>query len=78
MSRTRDALKAIAKKRLEIDLTDEMIDSGTSFKDLGIDSLDAIELIVSVEDLSDLELSDARLDDIENIKQLADYLAEFD
>ncbi|MDA9373808.1 acyl carrier protein [bacterium] len=78
MSRTRDALKNIAKKRLEIDLTDEMIDSGTSFKDLGIDSLDAIELIVSVEDLSDLELSDARLDDIENIKQLADYLAEFD
>lgn len=78
MSRTRDAIKKIAIERLDIKLTDEIIDSGQAFKDIGVDSLDAIELVVSVEDELDIELSDERLDDIENIKQLADYLAEFD
>jgi acyl carrier protein len=78
MSKTRDAIKKIAIDRLNIELTDEIIDSGKAFKDIGVDSLDAIELVVSVEDELDIELSDERLDDIENIKQLADYLAEFD
>jgi len=78
MSRTRDALKALAKQRLEVELTDEMIDSGTAFKELGVDSLDTIELIVSIEDDLDLELSDERLDEVKNIKDLADYLSEFD
>jgi acyl carrier protein len=78
MSKTRNAIKKIAIDRLSIELTDEIIDSGKAFKDIGVDSLDAIELVVSVEDELDIELSDERLDDIENIKQLADYLAEFD
>ena len=78
MSRTRETLKRIALDRIEIDLTDEIIDSGTSFKDIGVDSLDTIEIIVSVEDALDIELSDERLDKIENIKALADYLAEYD
>jgi acyl carrier protein len=78
MSNTRNASKKIAIDRLNIELTDEIIDSGKAFKDIGVDSLDAIELVVSVEDELDIELSDERLDDIENIKQLADYLAEFD
>lgn len=78
MSRTRDAIKKIAIDRLGIELTDEIIDSGKAFKDIGVDSLDAIELVVSVEDELDIELSDARLDTVENIKDLADYLSEFD
>lgn len=78
MSRTRNALKKISIERLGIELTDESIDSGKSFKDIGVDSLDAIELVVSVEDELDIELSDARLDTVENIKDLADYLSEFD
>lgn len=78
MSRTRDAIKKIAIERLGIELTDETIDSGKAFKDIGIDSLDAIELVVSVEDELDIELSDERLDAVENIKNLADYLSEFD
>ena len=78
MGRTRQALKELAKQRLEVELTDEMIDSGTKFKDIGVDSLDSIELIVSIEDMLDLELNDSRLDEVKNIKDLADYLAEFD
>jgi acyl carrier protein len=78
MSKTRDAIKKISIERLGIELTDEIIDSGKAFKDIGVDSLDAIELVVSVEDELDIELSDARLDTVENIKDLADYLSEFD
>ena len=78
MSRTREALKMLAKSRIHIELTDEMIDSGAQFKEIGVDSLDAIELIVSVEDELDIELDDKRLDDIDNIKSLATYLSEFD
>jgi len=78
MSRTRDAIKKIAKERMDIELTDEIIDSGKAFKDIGVDSLDAIELVVSVEDELDIELNDARLDEVQNIKDLADYLSEFD
>lgn len=78
MSKSREALKMVAKSRLGIELTDEVIDSGKSFKEMGVDSLDAIELIVSVEDELDIELDDTRLDDVDNIKHLALYLSEFD
>ena len=78
MSRTREAMKKVATERLGIELTDEIIDSGQSFSDIGVDSLDAIELVVSVEDDLDIELDDKRLDEVKNIKDLADYLAEFD
>jgi acyl carrier protein len=78
MSKTRETLKKIAMDRVDIELTDEIINSGTSFKDLGIDSLDSIEIIVSIEDELDIELSDETLDAVTNIKELADYLSEFD
>lgn len=78
MSKTRQVLKDVAKSRLEVELTDEIIDNGTKFKDIGVDSLEAIELIVELEDALDIELSDTRLDNVECIKDLADYLAEFD
>lgn len=78
MSKTRKALQAVVLDRVEIELTDEFIDSGKPFKDLGIDSLDTIEILVELEDVLDLELDNDRLDACENVKQLTEYLAEFD
>lgn len=78
MSRTREALKAVVLDRAEVELTDEFIESGAPFKDLGIDSLDTIEILVEFEDQLDLELDNDRLDACENVKQLTEYLAEFD
>ena len=40
--------------RLEIAITDDEIDSGVSLKNKGIDSLDSIELLVSIEDIMDV------------------------
>ena len=78
MSKTRETLKAVVLDRAEVELTDEFIESGQPFKDLGIDSLDTIEILVSVEDELDIELDNDRLDACENVKQLVEYLSEFD
>jgi len=78
MSKTREALKEVARTRLEVELTDDVIESGKKFSDIGVDSLEAIELIVELEEALDIELDDRRLDDVECIKDLAEYLAEFD
>ena len=79
MGKTLDLLKKEAFDRLDITITDEQIKKAASFKDVGIDSLDSIELIVAIEDEFDIELNEKRLeDDIKNIKDLVEYLAEFD
>jgi len=79
MGKTLDLLKKEAFDRLDITITDEQIENAASFKDVGIDSLDSIELIVAIEDEFDIELNEKRLeDDIKNIKDLVEYLAEFD
>jgi acyl carrier protein len=78
MSKTREVLKEVARTRLEVELTDDVIESGKKFADIGVDSLEAIELIVELEEALDIELDDRRLDDVECIKDLAEYLAEFD
>ena len=79
MGKTLDLLKKEAFDRLDITITDEQIEKAASFKDVGIHSLDSIELIVAIEDEFDIELNEKRLeDDIKNIKDLVEYLAEFD
>lgn len=79
MGKTLDLLKKEAFDRLDITITDEQIENSASFKDVGIDSLDSIELIVAIEDEFDIELNEKRLEeDINNIKDLVEYLAEFD
>lgn len=78
MSKTRETLKAVVLDRAEVELTDEFIESGKPFKDLGVDSLDTIEILVEFEDQLDIELDNDRLDECENVKQLVEYLAEFD
>ena len=78
MSRTREALKRIVLDRVDVEITDEMIDTGKQFKEVGVDSLDSIEVLVVMEDELDIELDDARLEEVTNMKELVEYLAEFD
>lgn len=78
MSRTLTALKEIVLDRVEVELTDEFIESGAPFKDLGVDSLDTIEVLVELEDALDIELDNDRLDDCKTVKELVEYISEFD
>jgi len=75
---TRQILKEQTLDRLEIEITDEEIDSGVSLKDKGIDSLDSIELLVSIEDIMDVDFSDEALEELDNLKDLAEYLKTFE
>lgn len=75
---TRQILKDETLARLEIAITDDEIDSGVSLKDKGIDSLDSIELLVSIEDIMDVEFSDEALEELDNLKDLAEYLKTFE
>ncbi len=71
-------LKDEILKRLDITVTDEDINAGISLKDKGIDSLDSIELLVSIEDIMECEFSDDELDKLDNLRDLADYLRTFE
>ena len=71
-------LKDEILKRLDITVTDEDINAGISIKDKGIDSLDSIELLVSIEDIMGCEFSDDELDKLDNLRDLADYLRTFE
>ena len=75
MSNTKQALIEVVKQQLEVDLTEQHITDGTAFKDLGIDSLDTIEMLITLEDI---QLDDARLEKLQNISELVQYLREFD
>jgi len=78
MSKTLKVLKELALRDHEVTLTPDHITAGTKFSELGIDSLDSIEMMVSLEDELDIELNNDKLERIENIAQLVEYLREFD
>lgn len=78
MSKTKQALIEVVREQLEVELTEQHITDGTAFKDLGIDSLDSIEMLITLEDKLDIQLDDARLEALKNISELVQYLREFD
>lgn len=53
----------------DIDLT-----STTTFKDLGADSLDIVQILVALEDAFDIELEDEALKAISNLGEFLDYV----
>jgi len=44
--------------------------------DLGLDSLDAVELVMSVEEEFAIEIPDAEADEIQTVQQAIDYIAK--
>lgn len=45
-------------------------------QDLGADSLDAVELIMSIEEEFDVQISDEAAQDIRTVKDIVDYLSK--
>jgi acyl carrier protein len=78
MSKTTQTLIDVVQETMDITITEDNLSDGTKFKDLNIDSLDVIEMLIQVEDRLDIELDDARLEKVENIRDLVAYLREFD
>jgi acyl carrier protein len=78
MSKTTDTLIEVVKEAMDITITPEQLSDGTKFKDLDIDSLDVIEMLIQVEDKLNIELDDQRLEEVECIRDLVAYLREFE
>ncbi|VDB86506.1 unnamed protein product [Peniophora sp. CBMAI 1063] len=45
-------------------------------KDLGLDSLDAVEVVMAVEEEFSIEIPDAEADEITTVQQAVDYIAK--
>ncbi|MEE1012642.1 MAG: acyl carrier protein [Acutalibacteraceae bacterium] len=70
-----EKLTKIISEQLEVDQS-IISESSTITGDLGADSLDLVDLAMSIEDEFDIELSDEALDKIKTVGDLAAYIEE--
>ena len=70
-----EKVKKIISEQLEVDQT-IITESATIAGDLGADSLDLVDLAMSIEDEFDIELSDDALEKIKTVGDLATYIED--
>ena len=70
-----EKIKKIISEQLEVDQS--IISEGSSITgELGADSLDLVDLAMSIEDEFDIELSDEALEKIKTVGDLAVYIED--
>ncbi|HHY96659.1 acyl carrier protein [Acholeplasma equifetale] len=73
MSALFDKVKNIIAEELSIDESKIQLDSRL-IEDLGADSIDAVQLMMRVEEEFDIEVSDEVLSELKSVKELVSYL----
>lgn len=68
-----EKLKEIIVTELGVDKEDITLEADLN-DDLGADSLDAVELIMAIEDEFDLSVSDDVAQGLKTVKQIVDYI----
>jgi acyl carrier protein len=68
-----DKIKKIVAEKLSVDL-DEVVPDASFVDDLGADSLDLVELIMSMEEEFDIEISDEQAEKLVTVKDVLDYV----
>lgn len=68
-----ERVKKLIAKELNVKETDIKLESRLS-EDLGADSLDAVELIMSIEGEFDVQVSDEAAQNIRTVKDIVDFL----
>ena len=68
-----DKIKKIIAEKLSVDL-DEIVPEASFIDDLGADSLDLVELIMSMEEEFDIEISDEKAEELVTVKDAIDYV----
>ncbi len=68
-----DKVKKIIAEKLSVDLSDVVPDA-SFVDDLGADSLDLVELIMSMEEEFDIEISDEDSEKMITVQDAIDYL----
>ena len=70
-----EKIKKIISEQLEVDQS-IISESSTITGDLGADSLDLVDLAMSIEDEFDIELSDDALEKIKTVSDLVAYIED--
>ncbi len=68
-----DKIKAILAEQLDVDV-DELTTETDIAKDLNCDSLDVVEILMSIEDEFSVEIPDEEIENIKTIGDLAEYI----
>lgn len=68
-----DKIKKIIAEKLSVEL-EEVVPDASFVDDLGADSLDLVELIMSMEEEFDIEISDEKAEEMVTVKDALDYV----
>ena len=69
----KDRILELIAEQFHVDVND--LDEDTSFMDdLNVDSIELLELVMSIEDDFDLEISDEVLENLETVGDVLDYI----
>jgi len=68
-----EKIKNILAEQLDADEEEMTMDTNIQ-KDLGADSLDVVELLMSIEDEFEVEIPDEEIENIKTIGDLTDYI----
>ena len=70
-----ERVKKIIAEKLSVDL-EEVVPEASFVDDLGADSLDLVELIMSMEEEFDTDISDEDAEQITTVKDAIDYVSK--
>ena len=68
-----DKVKKIIAEKLSVDLV-EVVPEASFVDDLGADSLDLVELIMTMEEEFDIDISDEDAEKLESVKDAIDFI----
>ena len=74
-SEIENAVKKAIAENLKIDI-EEVLNESSFVKDLGLDSLDSIEMFMDIEDVFGLKLSNKKIDKIKTVQDAIDLIIE--
>lgn len=70
-----EKMKAILSEQLEVDSDSITLETDIA-DDLGADSLDVVEMLMSIEDEFEIEIPDEKIESLKTVGQVVDYIQE--
>ena len=69
-----DQVLSVVSEKLRI--PKENLKPAATFKDLGVDSLDFVEIVMGLEDVFSIKIKDERAEQVKNIQDVVDLIYE--
>ena len=69
-----EKLIAIVSRQLKTDIKNISVDTDI-IKDLGVDSLDAVELAIKIEEVFEIRFEDTEIEKFSKIKDIVDFIS---